>query len=168
MKITVTEGCTAYGIDINDELYHPEKYTKENLKEEVEILSHLIPLIDEDDERIYQFSCVISPICKVKEWKYIFDNYSIEIDEYGEPYKIEVNGNIIYPFTNEEFNEYLQDIIEKVCKNLDDYNEIQINNLGSNLRQIIWDLVVKYGECKYLYTCRQCGDSVYEYTIKYV
>lgn len=167
MKIVATEGCTAYGVDINDKVYNPKKYTKENLKEETEILSHLIPLINEDDERIWQFSCILSPICKVKGNNYVFDKYSIEVNEYGEPYKIEVDGNIIYPFTNKEFNNYLQDIIEKVCNNLDNYNEISIDNLGSNLRQIIWDLVVKYGESKYLYTCEQCGDSVYEYTIKY-
>lgn len=69
---------------------------------------------------------------------------------------IDINGEDISYLDDSKKKEYYLKILDWLKNN---YSE-------ANLKIIIDTLIDYYGDYKYLYTCKQCGDSVFESTIE--
>jgi len=66
---------------------------------------------------------------------------------------IEIDGKDIEKFSKYELKEILIKIIDSCSEN------------KGILKSVMSDILDQVGEYKYLYTCDECGDSVYEYSI---
>lgn len=64
---------------------------------------------------------------------------------------VTIDGQAINNFTSKELKEIIIEII---------------NNISDEcLNDILINLLESFGDYKYLYTCEECGDSVYEHTL---
>lgn len=168
---TYVDGCTVTSIKVDN-----NDFTELSENEKIESIKTLIdyvcnqPHSKERNDLLLDAMTLFVPEISTdeKEFQYDDDNENNIISVYT--YKDDKDKIIVI---DDGFDEKV--IINDHCYlgyKIDDeikqvFNKV-IEKSGNNsyLNNIFMDIVRKYGEGGFLYHCNQCGDSVYEYTLK--
>lgn len=167
MKIVATEGCTCNDLTIDGDstmpyFFNEEKECKERLPKLKEVLFKVLDYINDNFEHKVIFS-IFEDTMELfgetdEDFIYKIANYEINYDNAYNLSWIKKDSNTI-----KEENIIVQDI-----KNV--FNEVNKEgdevNFYTRINSFLHSLVCTYGEGKYVFHCDQCGDNVYDYTIK--
>lgn len=166
VEILFTEGCIQYYYNVNGESL--DKCEDLNLIKS--IITSLIKDLTVED--------TIDEIVNILSYFYTIDldKHKFEIPKYWEyiKYLIKINNDLSSTEDSNKFNgllnHYPKDVHNKLIKYLLKLFEganLYSDRYKSYLIQMIKNLVPmnKNTKCKYLYTCEECGDSVYEYKL---
>lgn len=167
MKIIATEGCTCNDLTIDGDstmpyFFNEETECKERLPKLEEVLFKVLDYINDNFEHKAIFS-IFEDVIELFDTSdnanvYVVADYKITYIESYDKALIEKGNNKI-----KEEDVTVQDIKSVFNAANKEYGSI---TFYYRINSFLHSLVCTYGEGKYVFHCEQCGDNVYDYTIK--